>query len=106
MSEQAKILKDIEKARKEERRLVALQRLENTEDFRLLFNEGLFRDELTRVVMERHGASPEIKEELNRAADAISFMGKYFDGIRTLGLSAPYRIREGLKLLDELGEDE
>ncbi|HFG6922810.1 TPA: hypothetical protein ACGIKE_003445 [Acinetobacter baumannii] len=105
MSEYAKIMKDIDKARQEEKRFQALKRLENTSDFRLLFNEGLFKEELTRVVMERHGASPEDKDVLNQAADSISFLGQYLDQIKALGQSAQYRINEGLKLLDELNED-
>lgn len=106
MSTASRIRKDIERFREAEKRYKALMRLKANSDFRQLILDGLFKDELTRVVLDRHNASPEDLVKLTKEADAISYLDGFFKEIEEHGSTAHYRITEGLKLLDELGEDE
>jgi len=106
MSSVNQIRKEIAHYRDAEKRHKALMRLKANGDFRMLFIDGLLKDELTRVVLDRYNASPEQLEQLTKDADAISYLDNFFKRIEEDGSQAHHRITEGLKLLDELGEDE
>lgn len=106
MSSVNQIRKEIAHYRDADKRLKALKRLKANGDFRVLFIDGLLKDELTRVVLERYNASPEQLAQLTKDADAISYLDTFLKRIEVEGSQAQHRITEGLKLLDELGEDE
>lgn len=97
---------EVARNRELDKRYKALMRLKANSDFRLLFLDGLLKDDLTRVVLERHNASPEQLTKLTKEADAISYLNDFLIRVEQDGEFAPHRITEALKLLDELGEDE
>lgn len=105
MSDVNRVRDDIAKSKDAEKRLQALQRLEASGDYRLIFTDGLFKDELTRAVLERFSASDERKDVLTKVVDAISYLHVYLRTIKVLGETAHLDIREGLLLLDELDEE-
>lgn len=106
MGNTQRLRKEIAYLRELEKRHKALMRLKANSDFRLLFLDGLLKDELTRVVLERHNASPEQLAKLSKEADAISYLNDYINRVEQGGEISHHRITEALKLLDELGEDE
>lgn len=83
----------------------ALERLERSGDFRLVFIEGLFKDAAINNVLSRHGATEEEKRLLDIQADSISYLRNHLKMIHERGKAAQYTIKEGLKLLDELDEE-
>lgn len=105
MSSYAEIQADIAKARELENRAAALERLKASPDFRLIFTEGLFKEEMTNCVLRLHKAKPEEKELLAGKLSAISFLASHLDMISARGKHAHQSIIEGLRLLDEFDEE-
>lgn len=83
----------------------ALERLERSGDFRLIFTEGLFKDAAISNVLSRHSATEEQKRLLDIQADSIAYLRNHLMMIHERGKAAQYTIKEGLKLLDELDEE-
>ena len=105
MSTYAEIQEDIAKARELENRAAALERLKASPDFRLIFTEGLFKEEMTNCVLRLHKANPEEKELLAGELSAISYLVSHLETILARGKYARQSITEGLRLLDEFEEE-
>ena len=102
---------DIEQAKKSIERMEALDRLQRSPDFELIFNQGYFIDEAARLVWLKADPNMYGEREARQIAgmiDAIGYVRQYLATIYGLGRQAQQALprhqqtREELYMGDEL----
>lgn len=104
------IMQSIDDSNKEQRvyvdRAEAFERLSKTEDYKLVFEEGLFRDEvrrLTDLILTPNIKSVEVTENILSKIYTVRYMNEYFGTdeypgiIKTMGQNAKRTIEENEK---------
>lgn len=98
---QQQLLADIADSEAKIAKREALQRLKTNPDFRLVIQDGIFKDELTNAVVVRHLCKGEQLEALSKVADSISYLYQYFNRIEAEGEAALYTKRDSQVLLEQ-----
>lgn len=86
------------------KKLDALNRLAKNKDFKLIIDDGYFKDEAVRAVMLKADPtqeSPECQEHLDKLITSIGYLRQYFRTITAQGVAALNRIEEAEQALVE-----
>lgn len=108
MSKQQEIQDYIKEKQSKTKRLDALNRLAKNKDFKLIIDDGYFRDEAIRAVMLKADPtqeSPECQEHLDKVITSIGYLRQYFRAITAEGVAAYNAIEDAEQSLLEQEEE-
>jgi len=86
----------------------ALVRLMRNRDFKRIIDNGLFRDEATRLVMlkaDQENQEESRQNEILKGIDSIGYLRNHFKAVISMGNQAELRINESRRAIDEIREE-
>lgn len=108
MSKVQEIQDYIKEMKDKTKRLDALNRLAKNKDFKLIVDDGYFKDEAIRAVMLKADPtqeSPECQEHLDKLITSIGYLRQYFRTITAEGVAAYNAIEDAEQALLEYEEE-